>query len=51
MEAETLEEVRKIVAEQLEYYNHNRRHSALDYRRPCEVMLAAITGEDRSPEL
>ena len=51
LEAETFEEVRKIVAEQLEYYNHNRRHSALDYRRPCEVMLAAITGEDRSPEL
>ncbi len=51
LEAETLEEVRKIVEEQLEYYNCERRHSALDYRRPYEVVLAAITGEDRSAEL
>ncbi len=51
LEAETLEEVRKIVGEQLEYYNCQRRHSALDYRRPNEVMLAATTGEDTSPEL
>lgn len=51
LEAETLEEVRKIVDEQLEYYNYKRRHSALDYRRPYEVMLAAITGEDTSAEL
>jgi putative transposase len=51
LEAETLEEVRKIVDEQLEYYNYKRRHSALDYRRPYEVVLAAITGEDTSAEL
>jgi putative transposase len=51
LEAETLEEVRKIVDKQLEYYNHKRRHSALDYRRPYEVVLAAITGEDALPEL
>lgn len=51
LEAETLEEVRKIVEEQLEYYNHKRRHSALDYRRPYEVVLAATTGEDTLPEL
>src|SRR5215216_327315 len=51
LEAETEEEVRKIVEEQLEYYNCQRRHSALDYRRPYEVMLAAITGEDTRPEL
>lgn len=51
MEAETLEEVKKIVNEQLEYYNHKRRHSALDYRRPYEVVLDAITGEDALPEL
>jgi hypothetical protein len=37
--------------EQLEYYNYKRRHSALDYRRPYEVVLAAITGEDTLPEL
>lgn len=51
LQAETLEEVRKIVEEQLEYYNHKRRHSALDYRRPYEVVLAATTGEGALPEL
>jgi putative transposase len=48
LEAETEKEVRDIVAKQLNYYNRKRRHSALDYRRPYEVVLAAITGEDRS---
>jgi putative transposase len=47
LEAETLEEVRQIVGKQLEYYNRERRHSALDYRSPHEVLLEAITGEDR----
>lgn len=47
LEAETLEEVRTIVGEQLGYYNHRRRHSTLGYRRPCEVVLEAINGEDR----
>ena len=51
LEAETEEEVRTIVAEQLEYYNHARRHSGLDYRRPYEVVLAAITREDAPPKL
>ncbi len=51
LEAKTLEEVNKIVNEQLEYYNHKRRHSALDYRRPYEVILEAITEEDTLPEL
>jgi putative transposase len=52
LQAESEEEVRTIVEEQLEYYNRDRRHSALDYRRPYEVVLAAITGEDKnSPEL
>jgi len=51
LEAETLEEVRRIVAKQLEYYNCKRRHSALAYRRPYEVVLAATTGEDTPPEL
>ena len=46
LEAETLEEVRMIVGEQLDYYNHKRRHSALDYRVPYEVVLEAIAGED-----
>jgi transposase InsO family protein len=50
-EAETLEEVKRIVVEQLEYYNRKRRHSALAYRRPYEVVLATVTGEDTALEL
>lgn len=46
LEAETLEEVRTILVEQLDYYNRGRRHSALDYRVPYEVLLEAIDGED-----
>ncbi len=49
MEAETLEEVRRLVTEQLEYYNRRRRHSALGYRRPYEVVLEMIAGEDTRP--
>jgi putative transposase len=46
LEAKTLEEVRRIASRQLEYYNLKRRHSALDYQRPYEVVLAATTGGD-----
>jgi transposase InsO family protein len=46
LEAESIEEVRKIVNEQLDYYNHGRRHSALDYRVPYEVVSETIAGED-----
>ncbi len=45
-EAQTLEEVRMIVGGQLGYYNHERRHSALDYRVPYEVVSETILGED-----
>jgi len=51
LEAETLEEVKGIVVKQLGYYNRKRRHSALAYRRPYEVVLAATTAEDVPPEL
>jgi len=47
LQAETLEEVRAIVGNELDYYNRKRRHSGLDYRRPCEVVLEATNGEDR----
>lgn len=46
LEAETVEEVREIVDEQLDYYNRRRRHSALDYRTPYEVLSETIAGED-----
>ena len=48
LEAETLEEVRTIVSEKLDYYNRRRRHSALGYRAPYEVVLEAIAREDSS---
>ncbi|MGH3087392.1 MAG: integrase core domain-containing protein, partial [Rubrobacteraceae bacterium] len=47
LEAETVEEVRRMVGEQLDYYNRRRKHSALDYRAPYEVVLEATDGEDR----
>jgi transposase InsO family protein len=49
LEARIFEEVRRIVTAQLEYYNLKRRHSALDYGRPYEVVLAATTAEDARP--
>jgi transposase InsO family protein len=46
LEAQTMDEVRTVVGEQLDYYNHRRRHSALDYRVPYENVSEAIAGED-----
>lgn len=46
LEAQTMEEVRTVVGEQLDYYNRRRRHSALDYRVPYEIVSEAIAGED-----
>jgi putative transposase len=46
LEAETMVEVKEIVARQLDYYNRRRRHSALDYRVPYEVVSETMAGED-----
>ena len=47
--AETLEEVRGIVEQQMRYYNGSRRHSALAYQCPEAVLAAFIKQEkDRS---
>ena len=51
LEAKTLEEVRRIMAEQLDYCNRKRRHWGFANRRPCKVVLAATSGEDTPPEL
>lgn len=51
LEARTLREVRRVVAEKVDYYNYHRRHSALDYRRPYETILTATTGKDTHPKL
>ena len=44
-----LEEVERIVAQQLDYYNRERRHSELAFGRPYEVVLSARDGEDMRP--
>jgi hypothetical protein len=49
LEAKTLEEVERIVAQQLDYYNRKRRHSELAFGRPYEVVLSARDGEDMRP--
>ena len=46
LEAETIEAVRRLVNEQMAYYNRRRRHSALDYQRPEEVLLSLLIGGD-----
>lgn len=45
LEAETPEEVTQIIDEQVLYYNGSRRHSALGYRRPNEVLPSIIKPE------
>ena len=50
LQAETLREVTEIINEKMSYYNGSRRHSALAYKRPAEVLSALINPEkDRSP--
>ena len=46
LEAQTMEEVRTVVGEQLDYYNRRRRHWALDYRVPYEIVSETIARED-----
>ena len=41
---ETLIEVASVVDDRLVYYNEARRHSSLDYKRPKQVLLSALTG-------
>lgn len=37
-EAVTLDELREVLGQQIAYYNTERRHSGLDYRRPKETL-------------
>lgn len=48
LEAETLEEVTRLIDAQFVYYNQERRHSALGYQRPQEVLLSMLTGGDQA---
>ena len=45
-EAETLEEVSAIIDDKMPYYNGARRHSALAYKPPEEVLSAIINPEN-----
>jgi len=38
--AETLPELRNVIADQIAYYNRERRHSGIDYRSPVEFLKA-----------
>jgi len=39
LEAATLEELEWVIENQVNYYNHERRHSRLDYRSPMEYLV------------
>ena len=47
---DTLSEVASVVDDRLVYYNQARRHSALDYKRPMEVLLSTLTGGNLTEE-
>ena len=36
-QAETLEELKRVIDERFEYYNRRRRHSSIGHRRPEEI--------------
>ena len=40
MHAESLAELQDVTQQQMTYYNQDRRHSALDYRTPQQVVQA-----------
>ena len=50
-QAETLEELKKVIDERFEYYNHRRRHSSIGHRRPEEYAKEKLnTGENINPD-
>ena len=40
MQAESLAELQDVIGKQMTYYNQDRRHSALSYRTPQQVVQA-----------
>jgi len=48
-EAETLDEVRSIMDQHMEYYNRQRRHSSIGYQAPLAHMEQHFFGEDAAP--
>ena len=50
-QAETLEELKRVIDERFEYYNRRRRHSSIGHRRPEGYAREKLkTGEDIDPE-
>jgi transposase InsO family protein len=50
-EATTLDELRGVLKQQIVYYNTERRHSGLDYRRPEEALTRFIQDGEASANL
>ena len=50
MACDTLVEVASVVDDRLAYSNQARRHSALDYKRPEEVLLSTLKGGNIAEE-
>ena len=50
-QAETLEELKRVIDERFEYYNRRRRHSSIGHRRPEEYAKEKLnTGENIDPD-
>ena len=49
-QAGMLEELKKVIDQRFEYYNHRRRHSPIGHRRPEEYAKEKLnTGENIIP--
>lgn len=48
-EAQTLEELRNIIDRHMDYYNHKRRHSTINYRAPMTYLQNHIKEENAAP--
>ena len=50
-QAETLEELKRVIDDRFEYYNRRRRHSSIGHRRPEEYAKEKLnTGENIDPD-
>ena len=50
-QADTLEQLERVVDERFEYYNRRRRHSSIGYRRPEEYAKEKLkSGENIDPK-
>ncbi len=48
-EAQTLQDLEKVIDQLFYYYNYRRRHSAVGNQAPAEYLKTRIMGEDISP--